>query len=531
MLAAALVAAGLALAVPGTASAQGQCFGGSGPQGDTVPVGLGLEYFATGGGGDFTATVTVDWGDGTVETQTVSGGATATFANRYDAEGTFAFTFTAEGQLGTDDEGNPVPCSQSDSGSFVAVVVACFQLGAPIVLSGDSTGWTFEIGPFDERPGEAVRLRLNWGDGTPTVDAGTSASAPTVFTHDYPAEPPRTYEVTLSADGFLEQNDPNHIPCRNDPEVVARYTVTGPGEPGPDPDPPLDEETPRLFGSERIGTSVEISQAQWPDGADTAVLARADIAPDALAGATLAEALGGPLLLTTSDRLHDLALAELQRILEPGARIYVLGGVAAIQDSVLDGLRAAGFDPVRVFGSSRTETAVAIANATTPTPTAVFIADAFAFADALIAGATAAGTGGVVVTTGPTLPAETAAYLDAHDDVPHYAVGAVAAEADPSATPFVGDDVYETATLLADEFYDDPDEASVASGENFPDGLAGGAFAGTRRIPLLLTPQAGLDDDVAAWFEREAPLQTIYVFGGPAALSETVYEQLQDYVG
>ena len=55
----------------------------------------------------------------------------------------------------------------------------------------------------------------------------------------------------------------------------------------------------RLAGVDRVDTAVKISQNSFPanGSANAVVLARGDIFPDALAGAPLAVAKGGPLLL------------------------------------------------------------------------------------------------------------------------------------------------------------------------------------------------------------------------------------------
>jgi ell wall binding domain 2 (CWB2)/Cysteine-rich secretory protein family len=62
----------------------------------------------------------------------------------------------------------------------------------------------------------------------------------------------------------------------------------------------------RIAGGDRISTAVAVSQQVFPR-ADAVVLARADQYPDALAGASLAAALGGPVLLTAPDHLSEAA--------------------------------------------------------------------------------------------------------------------------------------------------------------------------------------------------------------------------------
>ena len=87
----------------------------------------------------------------------------------------------------------------------------------------------------------------------------------------------------------------------------------------------------RFAGADRIATAVAVSQAAFaPGGARAAVIARSDTYPDALAGAPLAAAKGGPLLLTARDALDGRVEAELGRALPPSSTVYLLGGTGAL---------------------------------------------------------------------------------------------------------------------------------------------------------------------------------------------------------
>ena len=136
----------------------------------------------------------------------------------------------------------------------------------------------------------------------------------------------------------------------------------------------------------------------------------------------------------------------------------------------------------------------------------------------------------MVLTAGIRMPAEVRAYLDAHPDADLFAVGSDAAAAAPTAERIVGDDVYETSALLAEGFGDDPVSFAVASGENFPDGLSGGAHAATLNIPLLLSPQDQMAAPVLDYLEAHAPFDQAILYGGSAALSDTVAAQAAQFV-
>src|SRR5690606_3122514 len=73
-----------------------------------------------------------------------------------------------------------------------------------------------------------------------------------------------------------------------------------------------------------------------------------------------------------------------------------------------------------------------------------------------------------------------------------------------------------------------PDTAGtlyVASGAAFPDALTGGALAGHRGMPLVLTRQAGLPASVRAAVQELQP-GSVVVLGGDASISDAVVAEL-----
>lgn len=152
-----------------------------------------------------------------------------------------------------------------------------------------------------------------------------------------------------------------------------------------------------VFGADRYLTAIAASKAAFPTGAPAVVLATGADWPDALGGAGLAGALGGPVLLTPPDRVRSEVVAEIARL---GARdVYVLGGSRAVHDAVLAEVRSAlpGVRVTRVDGADRYATASRVASATLGANPAwdghVFVATGATYADALAAGPVAAALG------------------------------------------------------------------------------------------------------------------------------------------
>jgi len=117
----------------------------------------------------------------------------------------------------------------------------------------------------------------------------------------------------------------------------------------------------RVTGDDRVATSVAVSRDRFPAGMPAAVLASADDFADALAGSALADAVGGPLLLSHRDGLDERVAAELRDHLDEGGVVYVLGGTRALASGVDAAVVAAGGAPVRLAGDDRYATAAVVA--------------------------------------------------------------------------------------------------------------------------------------------------------------------------
>lgn len=145
----------------------------------------------------------------------------------------------------------------------------------------------------------------------------------------------------------------------------------------------------RVEGEDRYATAAAVSRRQFPDGADTCLVATGTSFADALAGgprAATAEAGGGrgvPLLLTRPDALPASTREELVRL---GVQnVLVLGGPAAVSDAVVDALGDYVGGPVtRVAGRDRYATAAEIA-AAAPHADDVFVVTGADYPDGLAA--------------------------------------------------------------------------------------------------------------------------------------------------
>ena len=295
----------------------------------------------------------------------------------------------------------------------------------------------------------------------------------------------------------------------------------------------------RIYGTDAIGTSIAVSQAEYPTSgsAKAVVLARSDFFSDALTGGPLAAKVGGPLLMTPgaplSSSLDPRVQAEIERVLPVGDTVYIIGGDRALSPSIDGTLHGLGYVTERIGGADEYATAVDVAEQL-GNPSTIFEATGLSFPDALSAVPAAIEKGGaVLLTDGTTQAPETAAYLSAHPGDTRYAIGGpLAADgADPTATPVYGQDLYGTSATVASTFFPKATVFGAATGANYPDALSGGVFMGTRTTAgpvLLVQPSGPLPASIASYLSGAVSTLTQgYLFGGPLAVGNDVLSELQ----
>lgn len=99
--------------------------------------------------------------------------------------------------------------------------------------------------------------------------------------------------------------------------------------------------------------------------AEYAVLARGDVFADALGGSSLAYGLAPLLFTSQQNMLPDDTRDELLRSVAVGSPVFILGGPAAVPEGIDAELRSHGFEPIRLAGAVREDTAVEISRVVT----------------------------------------------------------------------------------------------------------------------------------------------------------------------
>ncbi len=293
----------------------------------------------------------------------------------------------------------------------------------------------------------------------------------------------------------------------------------------------------RLAGPDRMATAAAVSRADFPDGTEVAVLARADEPADALSGAALAVAEGAAVLLSWSDDLPTTTREELARL--GVSRVVLLGGEAALGPEVVAELEDDGLEVDRVAGSDRYGTAAEVAQRLPDEPDVAVIANGHRYADALGGAAIAAAERSpLLLVTNDDVPAATQRALR---ETPPQQVVVVGGEqvvsgsvidriseiCDCGVRRVAGAERSATSAQLADYAVQHHDFAEtrvvLARGDVVVDAVAGAARAGRLRAPLLLSPAPdAVGQALGDWLIQRHPLERLEVLGDHSAVNRAV---------
>ena len=292
----------------------------------------------------------------------------------------------------------------------------------------------------------------------------------------------------------------------------------------------------RLSGADRFETAAAVSR-NYVAGVPVVFIASGEGFADALAAGPAAAEMGGPILLVTGTSIPTSTRDALSR-LQP-ERIIIVGGESVVSKAVSATLGEYAPKVDRIGGVDRFDTSRKIAMLAfgeSGTATA-YIASGLTFADAGSAGAVAAHRGGpVILVNGANgaIDAETRIAIDALGATSLHVVGGPAVVhpgIETSLATIPGSTVLRHAVTTAmvhrgSSFRGDVDSevAFLASGLNYPDALAGAAYAGDIDAPLFLIPGGCVPAEVL--HELDEMRVARVNLGGPDVLTAAV-ENLQ----
>ena len=356
-----------------------------------------------------------------------------------------------------------------------------------------------------------------------------------------PGEYKVTYSVTDSVGATTEKTI----------KVTVKAKSTGGGGGGTIVTPPTDPD--RIEGNDRIETSVETSKDLYPNGTNAVVLANAERYTDVLTADPFAIQEKASALLTYKYELPEKTLKEIERL---GAKkIYISGGYDAVSKKVVDELANRGYEIFRFDGVDRYDTArkIAIKIREKGNTNAAELASGEDFPDALCMTPLAVkDRAPILLTKKDSVPKYTKQAL-AEWDIENIKIAgldeAISKEVEKqidkgfsidknkkddsnvydgakSINRFGGKDRYETSTIIAANSCPMSKLGVYATGENFPDALIAGNYAGRKNAPVLLVKRDTLPEVVRDYTEK-SDIERITVIGGVNAVSDEVFELIK----
>lgn len=328
----------------------------------------------------------------------------------------------------------------------------------------------------------------------------------------------------------------------------------------------------RIAGQDPVELAINVSLQAFPQAqsAPVAVIGRSDLLIDEFVSTPLVSLSNATLLLTAPSSLDVRTLSELQRVLAPGGKVYLLGGEVALSPAVVQQLAAAGFtSQERLGGERRFETAVAIGTEVVSlnpsTSNRAFLTESDFLVDAFSAGPAAGdkssdGRVDFIVLSergSATLNSATAGFLAAQSQVSQVEIvggtdalpAAVESELAlvlPAASLArrAGQNRFATGEVLNNIYFSAPTVVIVANGEGprIPGSLSAtsaggsglfsallaGAYASKLSSPLVLTKATSLPAESARYLSQHAAtLGTAYVVGSLQDVSDQVLQQVQ----
>jgi hypothetical protein len=440
---------------------------------------------------------------------------------------------------GFDDANNPELFTIAADGSGLTNLTANPALHErDPAFSPDGTMIAFTSAEDSDREDEDIFV-MPAGGGTPTnIVTGEGSLGSTAITDYEPAWQP-------IGGSSPPPTTPPTTPPAPPPTGTPATPVTFDGDPAT---------TERLDTADPTAGAIAISQARFPTGGQRAalhvVLSRDDDFPDSLTGSSLTG--DGPLLFTDTAALPPQTRAEIDRVLDPGGTVYLLGGTGAIGPAVEQELRAAGYAVVRLAGPSRVETALAIADETRRLydTDSVFLArergvpgnETSGWADSVSAGGLAAFTAIPILVTGTdALHPAVESWLDANAITATTLLGGEAAlspavaAAVPNPVRVAGAERTETAARISTDLWgvdrSTPDRWFVIINGQHPQGwafgLAGAGLSSDALAPVLLVGEQVSPATADLAGACGSPQVDALLLGATSLISADVQDQLE----
>lgn len=294
----------------------------------------------------------------------------------------------------------------------------------------------------------------------------------------------------------------------------------------------------RSFGSNRYQTAISISQNGWTNS-DYVIIANGEDFPDALSASPLAAYYNAPILLTAKDSISDETLNELKRL--KVKKVLIIGGPGVVSNSIKSSIENLKYDEQtktitcdRIYGDNRFATSVAVAKQL-PNSGEIAVLSGENFPDALsMAPFAAKNKIPIVLVSKSEVSPSLKDYINENNINKTYIIGGPGVINDIITKSFnnperiYGQNRYETNTKVIQRFSDiiNISKTFVASGDNFPDGLAGSALAAKSSSPIVLTSKSPDNTTRDFIYNNLDKISNLSILGGSGVIPPDLIQNL-----
>ena len=287
-----------------------------------------------------------------------------------------------------------------------------------------------------------------------------------------------------------------------------------------------DIENSRLSGTNRYTTSAAISEAGWTQST-TVIITNGLGYADALAASSLSKSEDAPILLTAKNSIDEKIITEITRLEATNA--ILVGGTGVIGVEVETKLNNLGIATQRIGGTDRYDTSKKVAEVM-GVSNGIIMATGYNFPDALSI-APIAGIKSMPILLSPkdSMNSNITEFIKSKDIPVSYIVGGTGvistsvASSLPNNKRLGGDNRYATNLIINQTFKEDLDFSTIylATGNDFPDALAGSALAAKNNAPIFLAAKDSLSTETIN-FLKNKNVNNIVVFGGSGVVSKDI---------
>ncbi len=305
--------------------------------------------------------------------------------------------------------------------------------------------------------------------------------------------------------------------------------------------------TKRIFGKSRVDTALEIAKATYSNKVSNIILATSENYPDALAGSVLAYKLNAPIFLVgTSVEEQEKVLTYIKDNMASAGKVYILGGSGAVSKDMEAKIAGSGFNNIiRLAGEDRYETAVKIAQTIgIKENTPIVIASGENYADALsISSVAAVNQYPIFIVSKDEISDLVKKEISIIKPSKVFIIGSkgavsTAVEAQVSQIAAIdkanivrigGTDRFSTSLEVAKYFDLTGTITCVATGNDFPDALAGSLYAAKNYAHIILVGKALTDSEIT--YLQNEKISGATIFGGEGVVSKIIEQQLNQILG